>query len=188
MRVKLAWMRSLYNWCRMVEGHRADEFGVLHFADPGRKNLLRDGDFESRLSRNNTRLGEWVDGRGLVRDTAYYRTAGASLRFDEKHVNLRQWFKGLKPGTEYEFSLYVRLENVRATGPRGGLYARINDAGRKAHYLPKLPLTGNMNWTRMVYRFRTSPKSAASSCNIDFNFFRASGRAWIDHVGIYEVK
>ena len=178
----------LYNWCRMVEGHRADEFGVLHFADKGKKNLLKDGDFEGKTYRNNTRLGQWVEGRGLVRDTAYYRTAGASLRFDDKHRNVRQWFKGLKPDTEYEFSFYVRMENVKTTGPRGGLYARINDCGKSAHYLPKIPLTGTMNWTRHVYRFKTSKKSVTQANTIDFNFYRASGKAWIDHVGIYEVK
>ena len=178
----------LYNWCRMVEGHRADEFGVLHFADKGKKNLLKDGDFEGKTYRNNTRLGQWVDGRGLVRDTAYYRTAGASLRFDDKHRNVRQWFKGLKPDTEYEFVFYVRMDNVKTTGPRGGLYARINDCGKSAHYLPRIPLTGTMNWTRQVYRFKTSKKSVTQANTIDFNFYRAKGSAWIDHVGIYEVK
>ncbi|MBR7138777.1 MAG: DUF4838 domain-containing protein [Lentisphaeria bacterium] len=178
----------LYNWCRMIGGHRADEFGVLHFKDLGRKNLLSDGDFEKKTTRNDTRLGQWSNSEGLNRESTLYRTSGASLRFEGKRKGARQWFKGLKPGTEYELSFYVRMENVTAAGPRGGLYARINDSGKAAHYLPKIPLTGTMNWTRHVYRFKTSPKSVTTANTIDFNFYRANGRAWIDHVGIYEVK
>lgn len=178
----------LYAWCRMVEDHRAEEFGVLYFKDQKRHNLLKEGDFASRTSRKDTRLGPWSNGSGLNRDTEYYKTAGASLRFEGKRTGARQWFKGLKPDTEYELSFYVKMENVKAAGPRGGLYARINDAGRAAHYLPKLPLTGNMHWTRQLFRFRTSKKNVNPNCNIDFNFFRSTGKAWVDHVGIYEVK
>lgn len=178
----------LYNWCRMVEGHRADEFGVLHFNAPAKKNLLKDGDFEMKTYRNNTRLGEWSSSAGLFRDTEYYRTAGASLRFDEKRSGVRQWFKGLKPDTAYELSFYVRLDNVTATGPRGGLYARINDSGKNAHYLPKIPLNGTSGWTRQVWSFRTSKKNLTSDNTIDFNFYRSQGKAWIDHVSITEVK
>jgi hypothetical protein len=178
----------LYNWCRMMGGHRADEFGVLHFNDPGRKTLLADGDFEKPTTRNSTRLGQWSSTEGFNRDTEYYRTSGASLRFEGKRKSARQWFKGLKPGTAYELSFYVRMEKVSAAGPRGGLYARINDSGKAAHYLPKIPLTGSMNWTRHVYRFKTSPKSVTTANTIDFNFFRANGKAWVDHVEICEVK
>ncbi|MBQ7694084.1 MAG: DUF4838 domain-containing protein [Lentisphaeria bacterium] len=180
----------LYTWCRMTEDHRPEEFGVLRLDGKVRKNLLADGDFGAKLTRNGTYLGRWVDGRGLQRDTDYWKTAGASLRLDEKHSGARQWFRGLKPDTEYEFSFYVRLDKVEpnGTGPRGGLYARINDSGKGAHYLPKIPLTGTLPWTRQRFRFRTSKGDLTPDNTIDFNFYRVRGQAWIDHVEIREVE
>jgi hypothetical protein len=80
------------------------------------------------------------------------------------------------------------MDKVEMTGPRGGLYARINDSGKSAHYLPQIPLTGSMTWTRQVFRFKTSKKNLTPDNTIDFNFYRAKGNAWIDHVGIYEIK
>ena len=94
----------------------------------------------------------------------------------------------LKPNTEYILSFYCRMENVRAANikTRHTFAAHIFDGSGKHLVMPR-GLQGTVGWNRIECKFKTDPAAGKRPQKIGFLWRNAAGRAWVDHVEIYEV-
>ena len=91
----------------------------------------------------------------------------------------------LKPNTRYRITFYVKLENVVPHGAGGVISTCFDQVNR---WYPAGPLTGTMPWTKQCNEIVTGPETNRkypSYFNITLR--NASGRAWVDHIRIYEI-
>ena len=109
---------------------------------------------------------------------------------------LGQAIWGLESGKKYRLSFYVKLENVHGddANPGAGLYVQIRFGTKLASTvfrpMPKQHLRGDIKWTRLEYTF-TAPEGTGEEYqpSLEFLLFKgASGKVWIDHVELFEVK
>ena len=165
-------------------------FGKLLFRPEPKKNLFANPDFTpSRVKRR----GIWDLSKQATVDRDYFLTEGGSIRLDPGNAvfaNIVQYPKGLKPDTDYEFSFFVRLENVKKkTTVSSGFYIRFDYGNGSCAYCPKQQLTGSCPWTGFSFRIHT-PKdlSSKSPCYVNFILRQAAGTAWVDHVSLVEIS
>ena len=79
------------------------------------------------------------------------------------------------------------MEDVRPLGKgRATFAAYVYDGSGKHKVLPR-GLHGTSDWNRIECKFKTDPKADINKQRFGFLWRNAQGRAWIDHVELYEV-
>ena len=160
-------------------------FGKLLFKPELKKNIFVNPDF----TPSQVRRGVWNLNKQAAVDKRFFLTEGASIKLDPGNAvsaEFDQYPKGLKPDTDYEFSFYVRLENVKKKAAvSSGFYIRFDFGNGNCAYVPKPQLTGSCPWTGFSFRIRT-PKNYRRSY-VKFVLRQAAGKAWVDHVSLVEV-
>ena len=121
----------------------------------------------------------------------YGTLPASSIPKRENACSVRYNFK-FKPDTEYELRFCMKLENVKNFEPKySGFYVRMDDMCRHQKFPHKTAacFTGTTPWTPAVFRFRTA-KEVVPGRNPRFAFVlgRASGKVWVDHVQLFEIK
>ena len=163
-------------------------FGKLLFKAQPEKNLILNPDFLPSQMRH------WGLNRPCALDKSRFMTEGSSVKLEcgEKvSTSFYQYLKGLKPETEYEFSFFARLDNVKKLGSdTSGFYMKLDMGNGKVVFFPPYPIQmdGTCPWTGFSLRVRT-PKNynANGKAYITFILRKASGTAWVDHVSCVEV-
>ncbi len=184
-------------------------FGMIKFSAGTRKNLIDNPDFNGvvaserwlrRPGYSASQERRWWAPKKINIDQQYFLTGGGSVRLDGTNEEAPQpsssaiqyLDKLLKPNTEYEFSFFARMDQVKMLAPKhSGFYVRIDTGDRKAVSYPAAPaqLSGTCGWTRFSFRFRTGAAPASvSKAYVAFSLRKSSGSVWIDHVEMYEVK
>jgi len=98
-----------------------------------------------------------------------------------------------KPDTEYELTFFVKMEKVKPTEANSsGFYLRMDDFSRREQCFPNrstAALSGSCPWMPMTFRFRTSKTVLPGrKPRLTFVLRKATGKVWIDHVRLVEVK
>ena len=184
-------------------------FGMIKFTEDYRKNLIDNPDFDGviaadrwlrRPGYSSKQERRWWSPKKFNRDVQYFLTGGGSARLDGTNEDTPQpsssaiqyLDKLLKPNTEYEFSFFARMDQVKMLSPKNsGFYVRIDTGDRKSVSFPSYPvqLSGTCPWTRFSFRFRTGPNPASvSKAYVAFSLRKSTGSVWIDRVEMYEVK
>ncbi len=136
-------------------------------------------------------------GGPLALDREVFRTCGQSARMERPGGSdlLRQFFWGLEGGKKYSLSFFTKLEGVKGDDkhPGAGLFVQIRFGTKRADtvYRP-MPqkFRGDIPWTRLEYTF-TAPEGTGELATPYLEFIMtagATGKVWIDHVEIKEVK
>ena len=185
----------------LKSNNEVEHFGTLRFRKETEKNLINEGDFDREPDRKRPfDLGKWWIPDGLrfpvVSDFLVKGKYAAQLSCSKDSKVGRVSFHQrppLKPDTEYELVFFVRMENVKPEGVHSsGFYLRIDDFSTKEQCFPhrsSAALSGSMPWTPMVFRFKTSKVVLPGrKTRLSFNLRQATGKVWIDHVQLYEIK
>ncbi|MBQ9337176.1 MAG: DUF4838 domain-containing protein [Lentisphaeria bacterium] len=196
-----------YTWSRFKDKQSPEFCGTaIAGTEPETGNLILGGDFDLRQipnKKNKTMLGLkkpfWYgsDSAGPVfLDREVFRTCGQSARLERPGGSDRliQYVKGLKSGSKYKLSCFVKLENVRSDKkPQSGFYIQFRFGTKLAStvFRPiRQAFRGDIKWTRLEYTF-TVPEGIAVR-HQPFLEFRlsanAEGKVWIDHVSVTEIK
>jgi len=167
-------------------------FGKLIFnAGTPPRNLLDNPEFDPAQKKT----GRWWGSR-MVWDNEQFVTGGTSIRLDggDHAATLIQYFKELKPDTDYEVQFFLKMDNVKKmTGDWSGFYVRFDFACKKCTYFPTYPvqMDGSCPWTALTFRVHT-PKETNSikypTSYINFCLRKATGTVWIDKVSLLEIK
>ena len=181
-----------YSWSPTVRQFGdSTRFGTISFKPESKVNLLGDNfNFNQEQGKDKRFCGGWGTNNaklGLLRDTEYFISGGASLRLEgNERMDVTRKIQ-LKPNTEYVLSFYFRMEDVRPLGKgRPTFAAYLYDGSGKHQVLPR-GLHGTSDWNRIECKFKTDPKADINKQKFGFIWRNAAGKAWIDHVEIYEV-
>ena len=164
-------------------------FGALLFKPEAGKNLLINPDFAPARMK-----GRWHMNKQSSLDRRYFLTEGCSVKLrcgDAVTSELFQYFKGVKPDTDYEVSFFLRMDKVKKKESTwSGFYVRFDHSnGTSVNYPPySVQLEGTCPWTGFSFRVHT-PKdfNAKKKAYINFILRKAEGVAWVDHVQLREA-
>jgi hypothetical protein len=171
----------------------AEECGIIRLN--GKKtdgNLIKTADFNKRIvAKRFIGAGDWGEvgnSKYIVQDKEFFVTKGVSLRLEPGSNIVRQTIP-VQPDTQYKVSFFVRTENLIP-----GLRILIRYGGDPA---PPLYVLGDykdyirdtVNWYRIEKTFRT-PKQFGTRFKpfLEFSIGKSTGKCWIDHVELVEVK
>ena len=163
-------------------------FGKLLFKPEETKNLLLNPDFIPEKIK-----GTWHISKGNL-DKSFFLTEGSAVRLncgDTVNSTLVQYFKDVKPDTDYEVSFFVRMDEVKKLeGKWSGFYIRFDYSNGSCMYFPAAPvqMDGTCPWTGFSFKVHT-PKdfNANQKAYINFVLRKATGTVWIDHVSLVEI-
>ena len=154
-------------------------------------NLIKIPDFDGAVHKRFMANGWAATGKNaavLVTDHEYFITKGVSVRLEPGCTAIRQSL-GLEPDKKYKASFFVRTEKLNP-----GLRIMIRYGGNPA---PSLYILGDyrdyirdtVNWYRVEKTFRT-PREFGKQYppHIEFFIGKSTGKCWIDHVELVEVK
>ena len=164
-------------------------------ADDGQKNnLIKYGDFDHPVhgKRHMGDASQAWSGVGrtthLSVDKEIFVTKGASLRLESGCEAVRQTIP-VEPDKQYKLSFSVRTEDLTP-----GLRIMIRFGGSPAPSLYTLGdyrdyIRGTADWQKVEKTFRT-PKEFGTQYKPHIEFFigKSTGKCWIDHVELVEVK
>lgn len=165
----------------------AGAFGYLVAGSPDDGNIVINGELAGEGA-------PWYgplyanDNAGVYLDKQIFLSGGQSMRLESKgnySTSMWQNLPQLKPNTRYRITFYVKLENVVPHGAGGVISTCFDQVNR---WYPAGPLTGTMPWTKQCNEIVTGPETNRkypSYFNITLR--NASGRAWVDHIRIYEI-
>ena len=170
-----------------------EDFG--HILLTGKKpegNLIIAGDFD-RTIHGKRFIGKWAEVGGskyIVQDRDFFITKGVSLRLEPGSNIVRQYLKML-PGKLYKVSFFVRTEKLTP-----GLRVIFRFGGDPAQPIYVLGnykdyIRDTVSWYRIERTFRAPKKFGKIPGHgplIDFTIGKSTGKCWIDHVELYEVK
>ena len=90
---------------------------------------------------------------------------------------------------KYALSFYCRLEDVASDGAGSRFIVYVNEGSGRHIVLPqKSPFRGTCPWTRIECFFASSADvGKKSGQTFSFQFLKMKGKAWIDHVELYEL-
>lgn len=150
-------------------------------------NLIKDGDFAVPYEKYHA--GAWAVARRVLPENEVFVTAGTSLRLEQNTYYAMQTVP-VKPGKRYKVSFYVRTENLYP-----GLRGTLLFGGSPARNIPVFDhnrriLSGTNKWQRVVKYFR-APEVFGTKYKPQITFLigkKSSGRCWIDHVELTELK
>ena len=116
------------------------------------------------------------------------------LEWDGANDRACQYLTGLKSNTKYRFSYFVRLENVKPAIKKASgftAFLRMGGSGERNQSisLPEHAMTGSTDWIRIEREFTTVPDVGSKYRPwVQFSVYGTSGKVWIDHVRLEEVK
>lgn len=178
----------LYCWSPFVRRfNEVTRFGLLSFKPSPRKNLIDNPD----LAPEKIKGGRWW-GHKLKMDQKVFISEGNAAKLEGTNVpSLVQYFKELKPETEYEVIFFVRLENVKKhVGNPSGFSVRFDFGTGSAHVYPPYggSILGTSPWSALSFRV-TTPKQVRTKGSgfIRMILRNATGTAWVDRVAVYEI-
>ena len=176
---------SYYNWIKLPPRNIVEQFGKIHFNAPVNKNLLRDQDFQSKVTGKRF-IGPWAAHAIINRDTQVFRFGGSSVRMEGDCHIVSQPIRGLKNNTTYQLSYFLKLENLS----HPGLYVRVFEGNGRVHTLPRVFPKGTIPWHKLTFTFKTGETPIdPKKTNMNFLLFRKpTGKVWIDRVEIIEVE
>lgn len=168
---------------------------VVCAADDGRKNnLIKYGDFDHPVhgKRHMGGADQAWSGVGksthLSIDKEIFKTKGASLRLESGCDAVRQTIP-VEPDRQYMISFSVKTEELTP-----GLRIMIRYGGKPAPSFYVLGdyrdyIHGTVDWKKVEKTFRT-PKEFGTQYKPHIEFFigKSTGKCWIDHVELVEVK
>ena len=180
-----------YTWSPNHIGyHEAENYGRLLFEKTPDGNMIKNGDFEKPY-RLTWSVNTHDPAKGPVFDESTFITAGRSAKLDCRDGKFRWIYQGLplKANTTYAVSFYLKMENVKPTAAHGGFQILLGDNNN--NYVPQVPYTGSMPWTRQGFFWKTGKDGGKvipgrSRC-IRFGLRNAKGIVWIDNVKFSEV-
>ncbi len=193
-------VREVYYQWSPVPGrsfHACERWGIMSSEpDPAEKgNVIKDGDFQITKIRLPYYAGEWKfwSSQGYKvkpeeLDNKVFLTGTSSLHLmnpEGARVSAGQVIKGMKPGTRYRLSYFLRTKDLKGrTG--AGAYLSL---GKKQFAFPNIRITGTTSWHKRTFDFET-PKDLTpkDKCILGLWIWHAGGDAWYDHVSIVEVK
>ncbi len=175
-------------------------------ANPGRANLLVNGDF-SRTTPGKGRFfgvwegsdwrGGWYAQKDGERRVSFRRDVpkgasglSATLECDGKGcVTLVNDFEKahgrLRPGKRYRLSLFARLTDVAPTARGGGAGVRVWCDHNS--WFPKNFLTGTTDWIHQSFEFTAGPKSQDFHSQVELRLWNATGAASFADLRLEEV-
>ncbi len=160
------------------------------------QSLVKDGTFQVEQKQNL--FGKWLtnfkqleQNPDLVKlDKSAFVKNGQSVRLSNPkgpNVGLVQTLKGVKPGTKYRISYYLKYKDIKPDNPQGfgGAVLNIWHGGNK--WFPARALTGTEDWKRYEFVYTTDAK-AAPELSLSLMIINARGTAWFDDVQMVEEK
>ena len=183
---------NLYNWSPVAHSFGdIDRFGSLVLGKDTRSNILSDVDFVPQIGANPNTCGKWKISPNMEfpLDRQFFVSGTASLKFEGIQGSIVSQNIKLKPDMKYALSFYCRLEDVAADGAGSRFIVYVNEGSGRHIVLPqKSPLRGTCPWTRIECSFTTSADvGKKSGQTFSFQFLKMKGKAWIDHVELYEL-
>ena len=184
---------EIYLWNPfMARNKETDKWGTAILGADPNPNVIVYGDFEAPV-KSKRWIGPWYGDKVLELDRKNWIAGGAApiLRAGG-NTGVTQRFK-LKPGTAYEVSYFVKLENVGVKNS-GGVRSRFDECGGNVTWLPKGFLRGTIPWTKVSQTITTDAKCGTKRKGPYTEYISiflrpdAGGTAWIDHVEIREVR
>ena len=151
-------------------------------------NQVRVCDFNDPLTANKRHIGKYIwsisKGSYIVADHEIFVTKGSSLRLEPGSSIVRQVIS-VKPDTQYKVSFFVRTEKLEP-----GLRVLLR-TGTTQYLLGsgKDYISDTVDWYR-VERSVHTPKTFQENYKpvLEFNIGKSSGKCWIDHVELIEIK
>ena len=183
---------EFYVWFRKSR-NIAENCGFIQLdSQNATQNIVKTGDFDKPILRSrHIGAGDWsvVDGsKFILQDNEIFVTKGVSLRLESDCSNVRQSVP-FKPDTMYKLSFMVRTEELTP-----GLRVIVRYGGDPA---PARYILGDYRdyirdttpWHRIESQFRT-PKQFGTQYSpfIQFSIGNSTGKAWLDHVELIEMK
>ncbi|MCF6176466.1 MAG: carbohydrate binding domain-containing protein [Victivallaceae bacterium] len=154
-------------------------------------NILLNGTMESAGSP----IADWSDsGDGAI--TAATPTGykgGLTCKMVNSNATdittLQQSYPALKPNTTYNFSVWMKTENVVKDTPGPGVSGAIVQlyAGGSNMFFPTDGLVGTNDWTLVEHEFTTSA-TPNTTWYVRLRLWSASGTVWFDNACLYEVE
>ena len=183
-----------YVWGPFVRDyHDIDSFGKLLRNVDGPKNLVKDPDFGSDpvIRNGRRRAGAWgIQAGSLSLDKDHFVTGKQSLRIQLSSVgnaSAEQAISGLKPGTKYCLSYFIRLENVVPKKNNCGGRMRLSLPG-KNNFHPWQGLIGTRGWFRQSFVVQTPPDMKGGVAYLAPSIIGASGTVWFDDIRLEEIE
>jgi hypothetical protein len=186
-------LENSYFWSPVPRGrnsfHGIEYWGKLSFK-PEKPALLK-VDFTAKKLPYCWLSGGKNGGQEYDVDSRIFITGGKSLHFKNvkgKRMGMPFYLSGMKPGTRYRLSCYLRTSlPAKKGGANVSLY--FSKQGKNVIRLPKQSLAGTVPWHRMAIDF-TSPADLGKdskpfvSCGVSY----AEGEAWFDEIEIREIE
>ncbi|HQL71730.1 MAG TPA: hypothetical protein PLD58_01040 [Phycisphaerae bacterium] len=130
--------------------------------------------------------------RSFARDESIARGASSSLRYrngDAARYELCTQRLALQAGAKYEFSAWIKTDNIRGGDAGGGAAICMEWSGKDGKWMGghyPSGLTGTKDWTRVVGVVRV-PREAASFTITCYGRPKTTGTAWFDDVEVRRV-
>ena len=178
---------SHFTWSPFLKQgfQEVDNFGVIRLVD---RNLIRNSEFQQEVVKG--KIPFWaVSKPGIFElSTQVRRSDSPSLKCTTNGGRLysSQQVVGLKPDTTYRFSFNMRMDLKKLRpGSTGGAYATISIG--KQLTIPKIPMDGTHDWTKIVETFHTPKDLNPGRCFLTLGVFDVSGEVYFDGIRIEEV-
>jgi len=150
-------------------------------------NLIQCGDFDGPHKKWG--IGAWGVARRFVPENEVFVTRGTSLRLEGNTYYATQKIP-VQPGHRYKVSFYIRTENLKP-----GVRAMVTFGGPPANNVHvfdhnQIYLSGTHPWRRIVKTFQAPDVFGTKRVpQLSFGLGKKStGKCWIDHVELIEVK
>ncbi|MBQ4329462.1 MAG: DUF4838 domain-containing protein [Lentisphaeria bacterium] len=193
---------SNYQWSPVAgrSFHSIEQWGVMNTVKKENKNLLKDGGFDTGNVWLPNTVGKWYVWtsnqkaltaiKNSVLDKNIFMDGFRALcltNWNKHNIAASQKIKGLKPNTKYRLSYFLRTKGIK-NGANAGAGAFFNCGGRQ-YAFPEIRVTGDTDWHRMVFEFKTaSDVTASTEAALSLWIWGVEGKAWFDSVSLTEVK
>ena len=154
---------------------------------------MKDSGFDSdpTIRNGRRRAGAWgIQAECIALDKDHFVTGKQSLRIrlsSVANVCAEQAITGLKPGTKYRLSYFIRLENVVPKKNNCGGRMRLSLPG-KNNFHPWQGLIGTREWFRLSFDVQTPPDMKGGTAYLAPSIIGASGTVWFDDIRLEEIQ
>lgn len=174
----------------------ADEIHQKQDDESRTNSLVKDGTFQVEQKQNM--FGNWLvnfrildQNPGIVSlDSTVFLKDGKSLKINNPkgpNAGALQTIKGIKPGSRYRISFYLKYQDIKPDDPNsfGGAVVNVWHDGNR--WFPGKALTGSSDWKRYEFIYNT-PAASPDNLNVSLMIINAKGTAWFDDIQLVEVK
>lgn len=177
---------SYYAWFLKI-ANKPEYSGIIQLKKaPVSNNLIQTGDFDQPVKKN--RIGKWSGVKQITLDKTVFLTCGSSVRLEGKNYAVRQTLP-LQPNRRYKLSFYLRTQDLTP-----GFKGIIRFGGQPAvpcHVFNdyRTSVSGTNYWIRVEKVFTSPAKFGKNKPYIAlFIPANSTGKCWIDHVELIEIK